>query len=133
KETWIIQAVVPRKDVDGFHPENLGLLAAGRPRFVACTPLGIQQLLFRNKIETRGEHAVILGRSNIVGRPLALLLMQKEIGADATVTVAHSRSRDLAAITRTADILIAAIGQPRFVTADMVRPGAVVIDVGINR
>jgi methylenetetrahydrofolate dehydrogenase (NADP+)/methenyltetrahydrofolate cyclohydrolase len=131
-EASVIQAVAPRKDVDGFHPENLGLLAAGRPRFVACTPLGIQQLLSRNGIEIAGKHAVILGRSNIVGKPLAMLLMRKGPGGDATVTVAHSRSRDLAAIARTADILIAAIGQARFVTADMVKPGAAVIDVGIN-
>jgi methylenetetrahydrofolate dehydrogenase (NADP+)/methenyltetrahydrofolate cyclohydrolase len=131
-ETAIISAVAPHKDVDGFHPENLGLLVAGRPRFVACTPLGIQQLLIRNGIEVAGKHAVIVGRSNIVGKPLALLLMRKGSGGDATVTVAHSRSRDLAGITRSADILIAAIGQARFVTADMVKPGATVIDVGIN-
>src|SRR5262245_51399510 len=128
----IIRAVAPRKDVDGFHPENLGLLAVGDPPFIACTPLGVQQLLVRNGIEIAGKHAVILGRSSIVGMPLALLLMRKGPGGDATVTVAHSRSRDLAAITRTADILIAAIGQTRFVTAEMVKSGAAVIDVGIN-
>src|SRR5579859_1769479 len=113
-ETAILQAVDPRKDVDGFHPENLGRLAAGRPRFVACTPLGIQQLLIRNRVEVAGKHAVVLGRSNIVGKPLALLLMRKGTGGDATVTVAHSRSRNLTEITRSADILIAAIGKARF-------------------
>jgi methylenetetrahydrofolate dehydrogenase (NADP+)/methenyltetrahydrofolate cyclohydrolase len=133
RETAIIQAVAPAKDVDGFCPENLGLLAAGRPRYCPCTPLGIQQLLLRNGIEIEGAHVVILGRSNIVGKPLALMLMQKSPGANATVTIAHSRSRHLAQLCRQADILVAAIGQPRFVPADWVRPGAVVVDVGINR
>jgi methylenetetrahydrofolate dehydrogenase (NADP+)/methenyltetrahydrofolate cyclohydrolase len=132
-ENTIINAVDPNKDVDGFHPVNLGRLAAGGPRFVPCTPLGVQALLVRNGIATAGAHAVIVGRSTIVGKPLALLLMRKGEGGDATVTVAHSRSRDLAAITRSADILIAAIGQARFITAEMVKPGAAVIDVGINR
>jgi len=129
-ENAIINAVDPAKDVDGFHPLNLGRLAAGEPRFVACTPLGVQQLLVRNGIETAGAHAVIVGRSTIVGKPLALLLMRKGAGGDATVTVAHSRSGDLKSITRSADILIAAIGSPRFITGDMIRPGATVIDVG---
>jgi len=129
----IISAVEPRKDVDGFHPENLGLLAAGSPRFVACTPLGVQQLLVRNSIETAGAKVVILGRSLTVGKPLALLLMCKGPGGDATVTVAHSRSKDLPPLGRSADILIAAMGQARFVRADMVQPGAVVVDVGITR
>ncbi|MCS7046264.1 MAG: bifunctional methylenetetrahydrofolate dehydrogenase/methenyltetrahydrofolate cyclohydrolase FolD, partial [Gemmataceae bacterium] len=132
-EATIIRAVTPLKDVDGFGPENLGLLAAGAPRHIACTPLGVQQLLLRNDIAIEGRHVVIVGRSNIVGKPLALLLLQKAAGANATVTVCHSRSRDLAGLTRRADILVMAIGQPKFLTADMVRPGAVVIDVGTNR
>ncbi len=125
--------MAPLKDVDGFGPESLGLLAAGRPRYLACTPFGVQQLLVRNGIDVAGKHVVIVGRSNIVGRPLALILLQKGKGADATVTVCHSRTRDIAALTRQADILVVAIGQSRFLKADMVRPGAVVIDVGINR
>ena len=133
EESAIIQAVTPLKDVDGFGPENLGLLTAGTPRYVACTPLGVQQLLLRNNIPTDGRHVVIVGRSNIVGKPLALILMQKAAGANATVTVCHSRSRDIAALTRQADIIVMAIGQPHYLKADMVRPGAVVIDVGINR
>jgi methylenetetrahydrofolate dehydrogenase (NADP+)/methenyltetrahydrofolate cyclohydrolase len=133
REASVIQALAPAKDVDGFCPENLGLLAAGRPRYCPCTPLGIQQLLLRHGIEIEGTHVVILGRSNIVGKPLALMLMQKSPGANATVTIAHSRSRHLAQLCRQADILVAAIGQPRFVPADWVRPGAVVVDVGINR
>jgi methylenetetrahydrofolate dehydrogenase (NADP+)/methenyltetrahydrofolate cyclohydrolase len=132
-ESTIINAVNFTKDVDGFHPLSLGRLVAGEPGFVPCTPLGIQQMLVRNGIETAGAHAVVIGRSNIVGKPLGLLLMRKGPGGDATVTIAHSRSRDLAAIARSADILIAAIGKARFVTADMVKPGATVIDVGINR
>jgi len=132
-EATIISAVLPSKDVDGFHPTNQGLLASGCPRFVPCTPLGIQQMLVRNGIVTEGAHAVVIGRSNIVGKPMALLLMAKGPGGDATVTVAHSKSRDLAAIARSADILIAAIGRTHFVSATMVKPGATVIDVGINR
>jgi methylenetetrahydrofolate dehydrogenase (NADP+)/methenyltetrahydrofolate cyclohydrolase len=132
-EQRILTAVNPSKDVDCFHPENVGLLVQGRPRFLPCTPHGVQQLLVRNGIETAGKHVVVVGRSDIVGKPLANMLVQKGTGADATVTVCHSRTRDLAAVTRTADILVAAIGKPRFITADMVRPGAVVIDVGINR
>jgi methylenetetrahydrofolate dehydrogenase (NADP+)/methenyltetrahydrofolate cyclohydrolase len=133
QESEIIRAVHPLKDVDGFGPENLGLLVSGHPRYLACTPLGVQQLLVRNHIPTDGAHVVILGRSNIVGKPLALILMQKAAGANATVTVCHSRSKNLADICRQADILVAAIGQAYFVKAEMVRPGAVVIDVGINR
>lgn len=129
----ILEAVHPRKDVDGFHPENVGRLVQGRPRFVPCTPLGVQQLLMRSGLETAGRHAVVVGRSDIVGKPLANLLMQRGPGGDATVTVAHSRSRDLPAICRAADILIVAIGRPKFITAEMVKPGAAVIDVGINR
>jgi methylenetetrahydrofolate dehydrogenase (NADP+)/methenyltetrahydrofolate cyclohydrolase len=132
-EDAILRAVAPLKDVDGFGIENLGLLAAGQPRYYPCTPYGVQQLLVRNNIPIAGQHVVIVGRSNIVGKPLALLLLQKGQGADATVTVCHSRTRDIAALTRQADIVVMAIGQPRFLKADMIRPGAVVIDVGTNR
>jgi methylenetetrahydrofolate dehydrogenase (NADP+)/methenyltetrahydrofolate cyclohydrolase len=132
-EAAIIRAVSPLKDVDGFGPENLGLLAAGYPRYLPCTPLGIQQLMLRNGIEIEGRHVVIVGRSNIVGKPLALILMQKATGANATVTVCHSRTRDIGALTRQADIIVVAIGQAQFLDGDMVRPGAVVIDVGMNR
>jgi methylenetetrahydrofolate dehydrogenase (NADP+)/methenyltetrahydrofolate cyclohydrolase len=129
----VLLAVSPVKDVDAFHPENVGRLVQGRPRFLPCTPQGVQQLLVRNGVEIAGRHVVILGRSEIVGRPLSIMLSQRGPSGDATVTVCHSRSRDLVAITRTADILIAAIGQPKFVTAEMVKPGATVVDVGINR
>jgi methylenetetrahydrofolate dehydrogenase (NADP+)/methenyltetrahydrofolate cyclohydrolase len=132
REEVIVRAVSPLKDVDGFGPENLGLLAAGRPRYRPCTPYGVQQLLVRNGIQPEGAHVVIVGRSNIVGKPLALILMQKEPGANATVTVCHSRSRDLADLTRPADIVVVAIGTAHFLKADMIRPGAVVVDVGIN-
>jgi methylenetetrahydrofolate dehydrogenase (NADP+)/methenyltetrahydrofolate cyclohydrolase len=132
-EPAIVDAVRPLKDVDGFGPENLGLLAAGRPRYLACTPHGVQQLLLRNNIAVSGAHVVIVGRSNIVGKPLSLILMQKGAGADATVTVCHSRSRDIGALTRQADIVVVAIGKAGFLTADMVREGAVIIDVGMNR
>jgi methylenetetrahydrofolate dehydrogenase (NADP+) / methenyltetrahydrofolate cyclohydrolase len=132
-EEAIIRAVSPLKDVDGFGPENLGLLTAGHPRYLPCTPAGVQQLLVRNQIAVDGAHVVIVGRSNIVGKPLALLLMQKAPGANATVTVCHSRSRDLADLTRQADVVVVAIGLAQFLKADMVRPGAVVVDVGINR
>ncbi len=130
-EATIVDAVAPRKDVDGFSPHSLGLLAAGRPHFLACTPHGILQLLVRNNIPVAGAHVVVIGRSNIVGKPLALILMQK--GVDATVTVCHSRSKNLADLTRSADIVVAALGQARFLRADMVRPGAVIVDVGMNR
>jgi methylenetetrahydrofolate dehydrogenase (NADP+)/methenyltetrahydrofolate cyclohydrolase len=129
----VLLAVSPMKDVDAFHPENVGRLVQGRPRFLPCTPQGVQQLLVRNGIEIAGRNVVILGRSEIVGRPLSIMLSQRGPSGDATVTVCHSRTRDLPAITGTADILIAAIGQPKFVTADMVKPGATVVDVGINR
>ncbi|MCS6852148.1 MAG: bifunctional methylenetetrahydrofolate dehydrogenase/methenyltetrahydrofolate cyclohydrolase FolD [Gemmataceae bacterium] len=132
-ERAIVQAVAPVKDIDGFGPENLGLLAAGQPRYLPCTPHGVQQLLLRHGIEVEGAHVVIVGRSLIVGRPLALMLMQKAAGANATVTVVHSRSRDLAELTRRADVVVVAIGQAGFLKADMIRPGAVVVDVGINR
>jgi methylenetetrahydrofolate dehydrogenase (NADP+)/methenyltetrahydrofolate cyclohydrolase len=131
--TRVLHAVSPMKDVDCFHPENVGRLVQGRPRFLPCTPHGVQQLLVRNGVEIAGRRVVILGRSDIVGKPLANMLMQRGPGADATVTVCHTRTHNLAEITRQADILVAAIGQARFVTADMVKPGAVVIDVGMNR
>ena len=131
-EATIVRALDPRKDVDGFHPENIAKLAMGDSTgLVACTPLGCHRLLVESKIDIGGAHVVILGRSMIVGKPLALLLMQK--GIDATVTVVHSRTRNLPEITRSADIVIAAIGRAEFLTADHVREGAVVVDVGINR
>jgi methylenetetrahydrofolate dehydrogenase (NADP+)/methenyltetrahydrofolate cyclohydrolase len=130
----VLRRIDPRKDVDGFHPVNVGKLVIGDPTaFRPATPYGVQQMLIREGIETKGAHAVIVGRSTIVGKPMAGLLIQDAPGGNATVTVCHSRSRDLPAITRTADILVVAIGKPEFVTADMVQPGAVVIDVGINR
>lgn len=133
REQVILDAVVAHKDVDCFHPHNVGLLVQGRPRFLPCTPAGCQRLLAEYKIETAGKHAVVLGRSEIVGKPMAMLLVQRGAVADATVTICHSRTKDLTAMIRQADILIAAIGKARFVTADMIKPGAVVIDVGINR
>jgi methylenetetrahydrofolate dehydrogenase (NADP+)/methenyltetrahydrofolate cyclohydrolase len=129
----VLSAVSPAKDVDAFHPENVGRLVQGRARFLPCTPQGVQQLLVRSGIEIAGRHVVVLGRSEIVGRPLSIMLSQRGPGGDATVTICHSRTRDLAAITRQADILVVAIGQAKFVTAEMVKPGAVVVDVGINR
>ena len=132
-EQHILDAIRPDKDVDAFHSDNVGRISQGRPRFLPCTPYGIQELMLRNGIETAGKHVVIIGRSNIVGKPMALLLVQKGKGGDATVTVCHSRTPDIASIARQADILIVAIGQAKFVTADMVKPGATVIDVGMNR
>jgi methylenetetrahydrofolate dehydrogenase (NADP+)/methenyltetrahydrofolate cyclohydrolase len=129
--TLILDAVSPAKDVDGFHPENVGLMQQGRPRFLPCTPAGVMRMLKVSGLETSGKHAVVIGRSDIVGKPMAALLSQK--GADATVTLCHSRTRDIGAFCRSADILVAAIGIPQFVKGDMVKPGAVVIDVGINR
>jgi methylenetetrahydrofolate dehydrogenase (NADP+)/methenyltetrahydrofolate cyclohydrolase len=130
----VLHRVAPEKDVDGFHPMNVGKLAVGDPTaFRPATPSGVQQMLIRSGVETKGAHAVIVGRSNIVGKPMANLFLLDGPGGNATVTVCHSRSRDLPAITRSADILVVAIGKPRFVTADMVRAGAVVVDVGINR
>jgi len=136
-EDAIIRAISPAKDVDCFHPENLGLLAAGHPRFYPCTPHGVIQLLNRNGIDTAGKEVVIVGRSNIVGKPLALMLAQKRTAAnlaagDATVTIAHTRTRNLAEVCRRAEILVAAAGSPRVITADMVAPGAAVVDVGTN-
>ncbi len=133
REQVILDAVIASKDVDCFHPHNVGLLVQGRPRFLPCTPAGCQRLLAEYNIPTAGAHAVVLGRSEIVGKPMAMLLVQRGAVADATVTICHSRTQDLAAIVRQADIVIAAIGKARFVTADMIKPGAVVIDVGINR
>ncbi|WP_425395320.1 bifunctional methylenetetrahydrofolate dehydrogenase/methenyltetrahydrofolate cyclohydrolase FolD [Aeoliella sp.] len=127
----VLLAVSPAKDVDAFHPTNVGRLVQGKPRFLPCTPHGVMQLLKRTGIDTAGKDAVVVGRSDIVGKPLAVLLAAR--GADATVTVCHSRTKDLAAHTRAADILIAAIGKPDFITGDMIKPGAVVIDVGVNR
>ena len=132
-ETTVLDAVRAIKDVDCFHPENVGRLAQGRPRFLPCTPHGIQVLLRESGIEVDGAHVVVLGRSEIVGKPVSLMLVQKGETANATVTICHSRTRNLAELTRSADILIAAIGKPEFVTSEMVRPGVVVIDVGINR
>jgi methylenetetrahydrofolate dehydrogenase (NADP+)/methenyltetrahydrofolate cyclohydrolase len=136
-EKAVIDAIDPTIDVDTFHPENVGLLATGHPRFYPCTPHGCVQLLRRNGIEPAGKEVVIVGRSNIVGKPLALMLMQKRTaanpaGCDATVTVAHTRTPDLPAVCRRADILVAAVGVPRLITPEMVKPGAVVLDVGIN-
>lgn len=132
-ERAIIERVAPLKDVDGFHPENFGLLGQGNPRFVPCTPLGIRELLLHAGVETRGTHAVVLGRSQLVGKPMALLLMQKGTGGDATVTVCHTATRDPAAFARQADILVVAMGRPEQVRADWIKPGAVVIDVGIHK
>ncbi|MCP4169808.1 MAG: bifunctional methylenetetrahydrofolate dehydrogenase/methenyltetrahydrofolate cyclohydrolase FolD [Fuerstiella sp.] len=129
--TPVLDSIRPDKDVDGFHPENVGLMLQGRPRFLPCTPHGVMKMLEHENISTAGKHAVVIGRSDIVGKPMAGLLVQK--GADATVTVCHSRTADIAAITRQADILVAAVGIPEFVKGDMIKPGAVVIDVGINR
>jgi len=125
----VVEALAPAKDVDGFHPTNMGLLAVGNPRFVPCTPLGVTKLIEHEEIDVQGRHAVVVGRSNIVGKPMALLLLQR----GATVTICHSRTPDLGAMTRQADILVVAAGRPGLVTARMVKPGAVVIDVGITR
>jgi methylenetetrahydrofolate dehydrogenase (NADP+)/methenyltetrahydrofolate cyclohydrolase len=134
----VLDAVHPLKDVDAFHPENVGRISQGRPRFLPCTPHGIQQLLSRSGIPVAGKHVVVVGRSDIVGKPLAMLLAQRDSscgpeGANATVTICHSQTSDLPGVTRTADILVAAIGRAGFITADMVKPGAAVVDVGINR
>ena len=132
-EEQVINAISPSKDVDCFHPTNVGRVLIGNPDFLPATPSGVQQMIVRSGVETAGKHVVVVGRSNIVGKPMAAMMIQKGLGADATVTVVHSRTKDLASITRQADILIVAIGKPRFVTADMVKEGAVVIDVGTNR
>jgi len=132
-EDKVIDAIDPRKDVDGFHPHNVGKMLIGDPLFLPATPAGVQQMLMRSDIETAGKHVVIVGRSNIVGKPMAAMLVQKGKGADSTVTVVHSRTKDLAEHTKRADILIVAIGKARFITKDMVKEGAAVIDVGTNR
>jgi methylenetetrahydrofolate dehydrogenase (NADP+) / methenyltetrahydrofolate cyclohydrolase len=135
REEPVIRAVTPNKDVDCFHPENLGLLMAGHPRYYPCTPHGVIQLVERNGIDWAGKRVVVVGRSNIVGKPLAIMLMQKRTtanpaGCDATVTVAHTRTQNFAEVCRTADLLVAATGQPGSITADMVKPGCIVVDVG---
>ena len=132
-EESVINAIDPAKDVDCFHPSNVGRVLIGNPDFLPATPAGVQQMLVRKGIETAGKHVVIIGRSNIVGKPMAAMIVQKGLGADSTVTIVHSRTMNLPEITRQADILIVAIGKPRFVTKDMVKEGAVVIDVGTNR
>lgn len=129
--TSILDAIHPTKDVDAFHPENVGLMLQGRPRFLPCTPAGVMRLLEASAIPTAGQHAVVIGRSDIVGKPMAALLLQK--GADATVTVCHSRTKNIAEVCLSADILVAALGIPEFLRGSMIKPGAVVIDVGINR
>jgi methylenetetrahydrofolate dehydrogenase (NADP+)/methenyltetrahydrofolate cyclohydrolase len=128
-ELKVLNAIDPRKDVDGFHPINAGNLLIGQESFIPCTPHGIMKLLADDGVSLKGKHAVVVGRSNIVGKPVALLLLQEH----ATVTVCHSRTADLGAITRQADVLVVAVGRPNFITGDMIKPGAVVIDVGINR
>jgi len=132
-ENAVIETINPEKDVDGLHPYNMGLLMAGRPRFSPATPAGIQQILIRSGNRPEGKHVVVCGRSNIVGKPIANMLMQRNADANATVTLCHTRTKDLPYITRQADILIAAVGQPLMITADMVKQGVVVIDVGVNR
>jgi methylenetetrahydrofolate dehydrogenase (NADP+)/methenyltetrahydrofolate cyclohydrolase len=129
--TTVLDAIHPTKDVDAFHPENVGLMLQGRPRFLPCTPAGVMKLLEVTQVPTAGQHAVVIGRSDIVGKPMAALLLQK--GVDATVTVCHSRTKNIGAVCREADIIIAALGIPEFVRGEMIKPGAVVIDVGINR
>ena len=131
--TKALYAIDPQKDVDGFHPVNLGKLVIGEPDYLPCTPHGIQQLLIRSGVETKGAEVVVVGRSNIVGKPVANILLQKKEGANATVTVCHTATRDLAFHTKRADILIVAAGRPKAITADMVKEGVVVIDVGVNR
>lgn len=132
-ESAVIRAISPDKDVDGFHPISLGKMVLGEDTFLPCTPHGIIQLLIRSGVETSGKHVVVVGRSNIVGKPVANLLIQKAAGANATVTICHTGTKDMASFTRQADILIVAAGRPNTVTADMVKPGVVVIDVGVNR
>ncbi len=132
-EDKVIEAISPKKDVDGFHPISVGNLVIGKETFLSCTPAGIQELLKRYKIETKGKHVVVLGRSNIVGKPIANILLQKKDYANSIVTVCHSAAKDVSYYTKQADILIAAIGRANFVTADMVKDGVVVVDVGINR
>ena len=132
-ESKVLYAIDPNKDVDGFHPVNVGRLVIGEERFPPCTPAGIQELIVRSGTPTEGAEVVVVGRSNIVGKPISIMMLQKKTGANATVTICHTRTRDMAAHTRLADILIVAAGKQNAVTADMVKPGATVIDVGVNR
>jgi methylenetetrahydrofolate dehydrogenase (NADP+)/methenyltetrahydrofolate cyclohydrolase len=132
-ENKVLMRIDPEKDADGFHPINVGRMLIGNPQFLPATPHGIQEMLMRSGNDPEGKHVVVVGRSNIVGKPIAAILMQKKKGANATVTVCHSRTRDLASLVRMGDVVIAAIGSPGFITADMIKPGAVVIDVGTNR
>ncbi|MFP4169748.1 MAG: bifunctional methylenetetrahydrofolate dehydrogenase/methenyltetrahydrofolate cyclohydrolase FolD [Methanomassiliicoccales archaeon] len=132
-ETKVLNRIDPAKDVDGFHPVNVGRMLIGEPGFLPCTPHGIQEMLLRSGNDPEGKHVVVVGRSNIVGKPVAAILMQKKKGANATVTVCHSRTKDLPGMCREGDILIAAMGKPGFITEDMVKEGAVIIDVGVNR
>ncbi len=132
-EETILNAIIPEKDVDGFHPVNVGKMVIGEPGFLPCTPHGVQQMLIRCGIETKGKHAVVVGRSNIVGKPMANILVQKKEGANCVVTVVHTAAPDMSVFTKQADILVVAAGRPDVLTADMVKDGAVVIDVGINR
>lgn len=129
----VINSIVPEKDVDGFHPFNMGLLAIGKPRFTPCTPKGVMRLLNEERISIKGKHVVVIGRSNIVGRPLSILTSLKHPFADATTTICHSGTKNLSSFTKKADILISAIGIPLFIKGDMIKPGVVIIDVGINR
>ena len=133
QESKVLYAIDPDKDVDGFHPVNVGRLVIGEELFPPCTPAGIQELIVRSGTPTEGAEVVVVGRSNIVGKPISIMMLQKKAGANATVTVCHTRTRDTAAHTRRADVLIVAAGKPKAVTADMVKPGAMVIDVGVNR
>jgi len=132
-ENKVLMRIAPETDADGFHPVNVGRMLIGNPQFLPATPHGIQEMLVRSGNDPEGKHVVVVGRSNIVGKPVAAILMQKRKGANATVTVCHSRTRDLASLVRMGDVVVAAIGSPRFITADMIKPGAVVIDVGTNR
>jgi len=132
-ETEVLNAIALEKDVDGFHPANVGKLMLGEETFLPCTPHGIQELLLRSKVPIKGAHVVVVGRSNIVGKPVAMILVQKKEGANATVTICHTRTKDMGFHTRQADILIVAAGRPKVVTAEMVKEGAVVIDVGVNQ
>jgi methylenetetrahydrofolate dehydrogenase (NADP+)/methenyltetrahydrofolate cyclohydrolase len=132
-ESAVVEAITPEKDVDGFHPVSVGKMTLGKPGFLPCTPAGVIEMLKYAGIETRGKHVVVVGRSDIVGKPLSLLFLRKGPQGDATVSVCHSRTPDLGEITRQADILVAAVGRPNTVTRDMVKPGAVVVDVGVNR
>jgi methylenetetrahydrofolate dehydrogenase (NADP+)/methenyltetrahydrofolate cyclohydrolase len=132
-EQALLERINPEKDVDGFHPFNMGRLAIGLPTLQPCTPAGIMALLKHYQIATEGKHVVVVGRSNIVGKPISLMMVQNQDGANATVTICHSKTPDIGSITRQADILIAAVGRPEFITAEMVKPGATVVDVGINR